>query len=50
MEIMLLNKTCKYHKYVFATERIFCIIPKTNEYIPLLFMEGALQMLTSGFA
>lgn len=38
----------KYHKYVFATEFNFRNILKSKGKLPLLFVEGALAMLTDG--
>ena len=40
VEISLLNKTFKFDNPVLATKLIFCNIPKSNEEIPLLFVEG----------
>ena len=40
MRIILLNKTCKYHKFVFATEIIFSSTPKSNLKAPQAFWRG----------
>ena len=44
--MILLGKTRKYNKCVFATQLIFCNIPKSNGKIPLDLVEGALAMLS----
>ena len=50
MEIILLNKTCKYHKRVFATELIFCNNPKPQWKNLWLFCRGNQAMLSSWLA
>ena len=51
MKIILLNKTCEYHKLVFATELIFCNNAKSNWKNPIdLLSWEPRAMLTSGLA
>ena len=47
MKIILLNKTYKYHKVVFARELAFVYIPKCNS---TTMLEGTRPMLTSWLA
>lgn len=40
MKNILLYKTCKYYKPLFAAEVIFCNNPKSNVKTPLAFCRG----------
>ena len=51
MKIILLNKTCEYHKLLFAIELIFCNNAKSNGKKPIGFLSREPRAtLTSGLA
>ena len=51
MKIILLNKTCEYHTFLFATELIFCNNAKSNGKNPIGFLSREPRaMLTSRLA